>query len=81
MTERILLATLRAPRRNGALLRVYSDGTLAYLFPPNPKWIPSRISVYRGVNRRLGEGENITPEVLIERLTGERGWTVVGVAS
>lgn len=76
-----LLATLRAPRRNGALLRVYSDGTLAYNFPPSPKWIPSKIGVYRGVNKRLGEGENITPETLIERMTGERRWTRVEAAS
>jgi hypothetical protein len=67
-----LLATLRAPRRNGAIVAVYSDGSLGYQFPPNPKWIRSRISVYTGVHHgRLGSGENLTPEQFIERMVGQ----------
>lgn len=72
-----LLATLQAPRRNGAIVEVYSDGSLAYQFPPNPKWIWSRITVYSQVNRGLiGSGETLTPEQFIERHMA-RGYTQV----
>jgi hypothetical protein len=73
-----LLATLRAPRKRGAIVAVYSDGSLGYQFAPNPKWIRSRISVYTGVHHgRLGSGETLTPEQFIERMMGERGYVRV----
>ena len=73
--EPVLLATLRAPRKRGAIVAVYSDGSLGYQFPPNPKWIQSRISVYSGIQRgRFGSGENLTPEQFIERMV-ELGYT------
>lgn len=72
-----LLTTLRAPRKRGAIVAVYSDGSLAYQFAPNSKWIRSRISVYSGVHHgRFGSGENLTPEQFIERMI-ERGYVRV----
>ncbi len=72
-----LLATLRAPKPRRTLIQIYSDGSLAYQFLPNPKWIPSRLSVYSGVGHgRLGRGENLTPEQFIARHE-ELGYTRV----
>lgn len=65
--EPVLLATLQAPRRRGAIVQVYSDGSLAYRFPPNPKWIRSRITVYSAAQIRKRQGENLTPEQFIGR--------------
>ena len=66
-----LLATLQAPRRNGTIIRIYADGTLAYQFPPSQKWVHSRLSVYSGIRRGMvGFGEDLTPEQFIERHLG-----------
>lgn len=81
MTDCTLLATLRAPHPRRHAVRVYSDKSLEWQFPPNPKWTPGRITVYRGHgNSRLGQGENITPEQFIERFEG-MGYTRVEAAS
>jgi hypothetical protein len=72
-----LLATLRAPRRGGSLVRVYANGALAYQIPPSPKWIPSRISTYSAIQRSRMGGENLTPQQFIERYIQELGYTRV----
>ena len=75
--EPALLATLQAPRRGGVQVAVYSDGTLAYSYPPKPKRRLSRLTVYSPAQLRRGLGENLTPEGFVRRHV-EIGYTRVG---
>ncbi len=67
--EPVLIATLRSPNRQrgrGCVIQVYSDGGLAYQFGGNPKWVRSRLSVYRKAAGLIGGGDNLTPEEFVE---------------